>query len=147
VYVLEVAARPIGGLCSKVLRFTCTRGGASDTGTYSLEDVLLRHAVGEDIAPFEREPGAAAVMMIPIPKRGILKRVDGLDAARSVPLVEDVHITAKPDQLLEPLPEAGSYLGFVFARGPNAAAVDEAVRAAHGRLRFTVDPAIDVVGA
>src|SRR5688500_8340139 len=120
VFVLEVAARPIGGLCSKVLRFTRAGDGGGERPTYSLEDVLLRHAVGEDIAAFGREPAAAAVMMIPIPKRGVLKRVDGTDAARDVALVEDVQVTAKPDQLLEPLPEAGSYLGFIFARGPRA---------------------------
>ena len=145
VFVLEVAARPIGGLCSKVLRFTHDVGGAAEAATYSLEEVLLRHAVGENIAAFEREPRAAAVMMIPIPKRGLLKGVEGVDAARAVPLVEDVQITAKADQLLEPLPEAGSYLGFIFARGPHPQDVDAAVRAAHARLRFTIDPAIDVV--
>ena len=144
VFVLEVAARPIGGLCSKVLRFTRAGDGGRERPTYSLEDVLLRHAVGEDIAAFGREPAAAAVMMIPIPKRGVLKRVDGTDAARDVALVEDVQVTAKPDQLLEPLPEAGSYLGFIFARGPRAEDVEAAVRTAHERLRFTIDPAIAV---
>jgi biotin carboxylase len=136
IFVLEVAARPIGGLCSKALRFA---------GGTSLEHVLLRHAIGQDVSASTREAGASAVMMIPIPKRGMLKRVDGEDAARAVRHVEDVHITARLGQLLEPLPEAGSYLGFIFARGESARDVDAAVRAAHARLQFTIDSTIDVV--
>ena len=42
---------------------------------------------------------------VPIPARGHLKRVDGVEEAAEVPGVERVVITAKPDQLLEPLPE------------------------------------------
>ena len=136
IHVLEVAARPIGGLCSKALRF---EDGAS------LEHVLLRHAIGEDVSAARREAVASAVMMIPIPKRGMLRRVEGEDAARSVPGVEDVRVTAKVGQLLEPLPEASSYLGFIFARAASSAAAESAVRAAHERLVFTVDAPIDVV--
>ena len=128
VFVLEVAARPIGGLCSRVLRF-----GAGD-GTSSLEHVLLRHALGHDVSRVSREAGAAAVMMIPIPARGLFKRVAGEDAARACPFVEEVRITAKMDQLIEPLPEGGSYLGFIFARAPDAAMAEAAVREAHRQL-------------
>ncbi len=116
VFVLEVAARPIGGLCSKVLRF-------GDERPVPLEEVLLRHATGSEIAHYVREAQAAGVMMIPIPKRGILKKVDGVEAAAGVSGIEEVRITAKRDQLLEPLPEAGSYLGFIFARAPDPATV------------------------
>ena len=137
VHVLEVAARPIGGLCSRVLRFT------SDSSSVSLEHVLLGHALGERVAA-ARDDLAAAVMMIPIPRRGILRSVAGEDRAREVPHVEEVRITAKQDQLLEPLPEAGSYLGFVFARAPLPIEAEAAVREAHRRLVFTVDGAIDV---
>ena len=137
VHVLEVAARPIGGLCSRVLRFT------SDGVSVSLEHVLLAHALGGRVAAAGDEL-AAAVMMIPIPRRGILRSVAGEDRAREVPHVEDVRITAKQDQLLEPLPEAGSYLGFVFARAPLPTEAEAAVREAHRRLVFTVDGAIDV---
>jgi biotin carboxylase len=133
VFVLEVASRPIGGLCSRALRF--------DDGA-SLEEVLLRHALGEDVASRRREALASAVMMIPIPKGGWLKRVEGEEAARAVPHVEDVRITAKRGQLLEPLPEAGSYLGFIFARAGLATEADAAVRYAHTRLAFTIDPQI-----
>ena len=139
IVILEVAARPIGGLCSRVLRF------APEAAT--LEDVLLRQALGEDVSRYTREPHASGVMMIPIPKRGMFRRVDGEAAARGVALVEDVRMTAKPDQLMEPLPDGGSYLGFIFARGGEPSAVVAALRDAHRRLRFTIDPPIDVAGA
>lgn len=135
-FVLEVAARPIGGLCSRALRFG---------DKVSLEHVLLLHAIGEDVSVWTREAAASAVMMIPIPKRGMLRRVDGEDAARAVPHVEEVRVTAKLGQLLEPLPEAGSYLGFIFARAVSTGHADAAVRAAHARLSFTIDSAIEVV--
>ena len=137
VFVLEVAARPIGGLCSKVLRF-----GIEPSA--SLEEVLLRHATGRDITSYVRETQAAGVMMIPIPKAGILKRVEGIEAAAAVPGIEDVRITAKRDQRLEPLPEAGSYLGFIFARAPDPATVVTALNGAHARLRFEVASSLPV---
>ena len=139
IYVLEVAARPIGGRCAKVLRFG---GGGGEPR--SLEHVLLQHALGHDVSRESRETEAAAVMMIPIPCRGVFKGVSGEDEARLVPFVEDVQITAKRDQLLEPLPEAGSYLGFIFARAPLPAQVEAAVREAHRRLAFTIVAPIDV---
>jgi biotin carboxylase len=138
IFVLEIAVRPIGGLCSKALRFA---DGSS------LEAVLLRHAIGEDVSPATRERVASSVMMIPIPSRGVLGRVDGEAEARQVAYVEDVQVTARMGQLLEPLPEAGSYLGFIFARAAAAADAEAAVRAAHARLSFTIHAPIDVVKA
>ena len=129
--MLEVAARPIGGLCSRVLSFT---SGADEP--VSLESVLIRHALGQSTDGYVREPRAAAVMMIPIPQRGLYKGLSGEDTARAVPGVTEIRITAKIDQLLEPLPEAGSYLGFIFARGTEPADAEAAVRAAHGALSF-----------
>jgi len=146
VYVLEVAGRPIDGLCSRVLRFR-DRYGAADEPTASLERVLLEHASGRSIDPWSRETAAAGVMMIPIPARGLLQRVDGEEAARRINGIAEVVITAKRQQLLEPLPEAGSYLGFIFARGRSAAAVEQALRDAHAHLRFQIDPAIAVRNA
>ena len=136
IVLLEIAARPIGGLCSNALRFE---------GGLTLEDVLLRHAFGEDISACRREDRASAVMMIPIPRRGLLRRVHGVEDARAVRHVEDVRISAKPDQLVEPLPEAGSYLGFIFARAATPEDAEGAVRAAHARLTFVIDASIDVV--
>jgi biotin carboxylase len=134
IYVLEVAARPIGGLCSRVLSFV--RG--ADGSRESLESVLIRHALGQSIDHYTREPQAAAVMMIPIPRRGVYKGVSGEDRAHGIPGITEIRVTAKTDQLLEPLPEAGSYLGFIFARAPRASDAEMAVRKAFGHLRFEI---------
>jgi biotin carboxylase len=139
VFVLEVAARPIGGLCARALRFS------AGSGLASLEEVLLRHAIGEDISGMTREPCAAGVMMIPIPRRGIYRDVTGLEAAGAVPGIEDVHITAKPDALLLPLPEGRSYLGFIFARGDDSAGVERALRTAHRHLHFAIERDVSLV--
>jgi biotin carboxylase len=136
VYILEVAARPIGGLCSRALRF------ATDV---PLEAVLLRHAIGEDVSCYTREATASGVMMIPIPRRGIYRGVKGIDAAKAVSGVADVRITAKPDTVLVPLPDARSYLGFIFARGTEPADVDRALREAHARLEFQVERELAVL--
>jgi len=133
VHLLEVAARPIGGLCSKALRFV------SPGGEVSLEEVLLRHARHEDVTAFTRERRASGVMMIPIPHRGIYKSVEGERDARAVTDIVDLQITAKPDARLVPLPEGKSYLGFIFARATTPLAVEQALRAAHAKLRFQID--------
>jgi biotin carboxylase len=127
--VLELAARSIGGLCSRSLRF--------GTGL-TLEDIILRRALGLPIASLEREGRAAGVMMIPIPRAGILEAVEGVEAAAAVALVEDVTISAHPGEALVPLPEGHRYLGFIFARGDTPAAVERALRDAHARLSFIV---------
>jgi hypothetical protein len=132
VFVLEVAARPIGGLCARVLR--------------GLEELLLRHALGN--APeWPAQTSASGVMMIPIPRRGFLRGITGIEAAKAVPDIEDVRITAKPDQLLVPLPEGASYLGFIFARAAGAAAADRALRDAHAQLVFTIDPELPMLAS
>ena len=135
-FLLEVAPRPIGGLCSKVLRFTPS--SPDDSRVATLEDVLLRHAVGEDLSNCSREACAAGVMMIPIPRRGMLKRVTGIDRASAISGVEEVRITAKADQLLEPLPEAASYPGFIFARGADSRSVVRALKEAQALLEFEI---------
>lgn len=125
--VIEVAARSIGGLCSRTLRF-----GAG----VALEDVILAHALGRDPLPPERERGAAGVLMLPIPRRGVLREVRGLERALAVPGVAGVEITAPIGQELIPLPEGSSYLGFAFARGDSPEAVERALRAAHAALEL-----------
>jgi hypothetical protein len=157
VFVLEVAARPIGGLCARALRFVrresaqtaAPSGGRvvqnSTRAEISFEELLLRHALGEESTEWQREALASGVMMIPIPKRGIYRGASGLDEARAVPGVVDVRLTAKLDQLLLPLPEGASYLGFIFARASRAADVDVALRTAHARLAFTIAPEMRVL--
>lgn len=139
VHLLEIAGRPIGGLCSKALRFVSPGGEAS------LEEVLLRHALQQDVGSFARERRASGVMMIPIPHRGVYRSVEGERDARAVPDIVDVQITAKPDAALIPLPEGRSYLGFIFARATTPLAVEQALRTAHAKLRFTIDREIAVV--
>ncbi|HYB74214.1 MAG TPA: ATP-grasp domain-containing protein [Candidatus Sulfotelmatobacter sp.] len=133
-WVLEVAARTIGGLCSRALRFGLGM---------SLEELIIRDALGMEVAP-DREAAAAGVMMIPIPRGGVLKGVQGEAKARRVPGIEDVAITAKPDQDLVPLPEGSSYLGFIFARAASPQKVEGALRKAHRHLRFDIVPSLPV---
>jgi hypothetical protein len=142
VFVLEAAARPIGGLCARALNFSAIRNPQS---TIRLEELLLRHALGEDPGAWRRERDASGVMMIPIPRRGILRGVDGVDEAGAVPDIDHIRITAKPDQLLVPLPEGASYLGFIFARASSGSAVEQALRAAHARLSYAIDPEVPVL--
>lgn len=129
--VIEVAARSIGGLCARTLRF--------GLGASSLEELVIRNALGEPLGATDRA-GAAGVMMIPIAQGGVLGAVHGVDAARAVPLVEEVEVTARAGEVLVPPPEGASYLGFIFARGATPAAVEQALRDAHARLAFTVAP-------
>ncbi len=136
VWMLEVAARPIGGLCSRALRFE---------GGVSLEELIVRHAVGEDVAGAELADAASGVMMIPIPKAGIYEGVQGVEAARAVPRIERVIITAKQGQRMERLPEAASYLGFIFANAETAEQTERALRDAHVKLRFEIATSLRVV--
>ena len=137
-YVLEVAARPIGGLCAKALRFE--HGGQR----IGFEDLLLLHAAGLSIDEWRREHLAAAVMMIPIPRSGTFRGVDGVQAAGAVPYIDEIEITAKADQQLLALPEGSSYLGFIFARATTVKDAVGALREAHARLRFTIDPLLPI---
>src|SRR5690606_39065726 len=139
-YVLEIAARPIGGLCARALRFR-----DRDGETIGLEELLLRHALGDDVTGWTREPDASGVMMIPIPRAGILRSVEGIDDTRAIPGVDDVRVTAKMGQRLVPLPEGASYLGFIFAHAAAPDAAEQALREAHAALRFAIDAELPVV--
>ena len=128
-FVLEVAARSIGGLCARTLTF--------GTGL-SLEDLILCHALDRPLESLERERRAAGVMMIPIPRAGRLVAVHGVEEAEAVEAVDDVVITMHQGQEVIPLPEGWQYLGFIFARAEKPAAVEAALRKAHARLRFDI---------
>ena len=127
--VLEIAARSIGGLCGRTLRF--------GTGM-SLEELILRRALGRPVDSLERERAAAAVMMIPIPGGGTLEEVRGLDEARAVPHVEDITISLHKGQEVVPLPEGSRYLGFIFSRAATPAEAEAALRAAHRHLQLVI---------
>ena len=135
--VIEVNARSIGGLCSRVLRF--------GTGM-SLEELIIRHALEEGVELPERQSQAAGVMMIPVPRAGRLIEIRGLDEAKAVSGVEDVTISAHPGQRLVPLPEGARYLGFTFATAVSPEAVEAALRESHAQLEFVIEPFVDREG-
>lgn len=129
-WVLEAAPRPVGGLCSRALRFGPDRK--------LLEEILIRHALGTPGSDLEREDGSSGVMMIPVPKSGVLERVEGEDQARATPEIEDVQITVRLKDFIAAWPEGSSYLGFIFAHGNSPDEVESALRLAHGHLKFEI---------
>jgi len=131
-WVLEVAARSIGGLCARTLRF-----GAGIT----LEELILRHAAGLDLPPHDRERSASGVLMLPIRRAGRLREVRGQAGARAVPGIDGLTITVPRGETLVPLPEGDRYLGFLFARAATPDAVERALRTAWAALDVVVDPA------
>ena len=136
VWLLEIAGRSIGGLCSQVLRFGVD---------VSLEELIIRQAAGLPLGDASRRDHAAGVMMIPIPEAGLLRAVSGVEEAAAVPLVESVEITARLNYPLVPLPEGDSYLGFIFARGETPEEVESALRRAHACLHFEIDALLPVL--
>jgi biotin carboxylase len=130
VWIMEVAARTIGGLCGRLLRF--------GTG-YGLEQLVIKHALGHTIH-LDPAGGAAGVLMIPIPKAGILRRVEGLLSAEKIEYIEEVNIQIREGYELVPVPEGSSYLGFIFARAPSAKLAEQALRQAHSCLNIVIAP-------
>ncbi len=128
--VLEVASRTIGGECARLLSY--------GTG-HSLESLVIAHATGKPLE-IQAETGAAGVLMIPTPQAGIMRRVEGISAARAVPFVEDILINVREGYELVPLPEGSSYLGFMFASAPTPQQAEAALRAAHAELKIVVAP-------
>lgn len=141
-WVLEIAPRSIGGLCSRALAFDDPGGGR-----LSLEDLILRHALGHPVERVEREPSAAGVMMIPIPSAGILRRVGGARDAARVDGIDEVKITVPPGQAVAPPPEGSRYLGFLFAHAETPESVEAALRESHGRLEIEIEPDAHEPGA
>lgn len=135
-WMLDIAARPIGGLCAQALRFE---------GGMPLEELLVRHALGEKVEELPRESCASGVMMIPIPRAGAYEGVENVEEALQTPHVDGIEITAKPAQKLIPLPEGASYLGFIFARADSPAEVEAALRTAHAKLKFRIAENLPVI--
>jgi biotin carboxylase len=139
VWPLEIAPRPIGGLCARALRF--------GRELMSLEELLVRHAIGLEGTDAERETIASGVMMIPVPANGILERVEGENEARAVENIVSVEITARLHDKIVAWPEGSSYLGFIFARTDEPEKVERALRAAHEKLNFVVSAELPVSNA
>jgi hypothetical protein len=140
VWPLEVAPRPIGGLCARALRFSLD--GASEP--IGLEELLFRHALELPGWNSPRERIASGVMMIPVPKSGILEGVSGEERARSIPRITELAITARLHDAIAAWPEGSSYLGFLFARGSTPEKVEQSLREAHEKLSFTITPGLPV---
>ena len=136
VYVLSVAAKPMEALWSPTLRFQKKGEGP----VVPLEEVLLRHALGESPSDWRREAAASGVMMIPVPARGVFRAVDGVAEATAIPGIDDVRILVSPDQPVVPRPDAAAQLGVIFAHGATTEEVEGALREAHALLRFAIDP-------
>ncbi len=140
VWPIEIAARPIGGLCARALRFF-----ANETDEpIALEELLLRHALQLPGWDAPREPIASGVMMIPVPHSGVLEGVSGEATARATPGITELHITARLHDHIAAWPEGSTYLGFLFARGSNAAEVERELREAHKKLEFKIAPRLPV---
>ena len=137
VWILEIAPRTIGGMCARLLQV-----GAG----YSLEELVLAHALARPLST-QATDGGAGVLMIPIPKAGILRRIEGLTAAQRVPFIEDIDIQVREGYELIPLPEGASYLGFIFAHAPSPAQAEAALRTAHACLRIIVAPLWKAISA
>jgi len=140
VWPIEVAPRPIGGLCARALRF-CLADGEKEIG---LEELLLRHTLGLPGGDALREAAASGVMMIPVPRSGVLENVEGEESARQIPGITSLEITARVHDYIAAWPEGASYLGFLFAKGDAPAAVEAALRTAHAQLKFTLTPRLPV---
>ncbi|HEY6344576.1 MAG TPA: ATP-grasp domain-containing protein [Bryobacteraceae bacterium] len=166
VWMLETAARPIGGLCARALRFERFRRadfsprGASAPLLASeaeasrglkpalhdtLEQLLLLHALGEDVSRFLLAPGGHGVMMIPIPRSGVFLGAEGIEEAREIAGITEIEVTAKEGQQLQALPEGATYLGFIFSRARSPEQAERALRLAHARLRFNIGQSLPVV--
>ena len=140
VWPIEVAPRPIGGLCARALRF-CFAAGEKEIG---LEELLLRHALGLPGGDAIREAVASGVMMIPVPQSGILENVEGEEPARQIPGITNLEITTRVHDYIAAWPDGSSYLGFLFARTDAPAEVEAALRTAHAQLKFTLTPRLPV---
>ncbi len=128
-FPIDIAARSIGGLCARTLQF--------GTGM-SLEEIILRHAIGESVDSFDAARQASGVMMIPIPEAGTLRAVTGQDEAQAVAGIESVTISIPVGRSVRPLPEGDEYLGFIFSVGATPGEAEAALRTAHALLKFEI---------
>jgi biotin carboxylase len=135
VWVLEVAPRTIGGQCGRLLELALG---------LSLEEVIMSNALGHS-ACVQNDGQSAGVMMIPVPGPGVLRRLEGLARARAVDRIESVLIDVHPGHLFVPWPEGSSYPGFIFAKAPDTAQVERALRQAHAQLKFVLAPHFPIV--
>jgi biotin carboxylase len=135
VWVIEVAARTIGGECARMLELATQQ---------TLESVVLHQALGQSVE-VNHIQGGAGVLMIPIPREGVLRRIEGVLAARAVPYIDEVVFSIREGEKLVPLPEGGSYLGFIYATAPSPEQAEQALREAHACLNIVTAPFIPLL--
>ena len=131
VVLLEIASRPIGGLCGRSLKF-----GLTDT---PLEELLIRNALGIRVRGTRLSPGASGVSMIPVPTPGVFAGIEGIEVALEVDHVTGVEVNRLAGRLVAPLPDESTYLGFVFARAPTPGEVERALRTASEVLQVMIE--------
>jgi hypothetical protein len=128
--MLELAARSIGGLCSRALRFP---------GGRTLEELILASALGHPVpAAVQASDQATGVYMLPVPRAGVLRGVEGRDSAAALPGITGLTITVPVGQPVRPLPDGDRYLGFIFAAAATRHEVEQALTAARDQLRVTI---------
>jgi len=128
--MLELAARSIGGLCSRALRFP---------GGQALEELILASALGQPVPAASHAPDqVAGVYMLPVPRAGVLRAVEGRDSAAAVPWITGLTITIPVGQQVRPLPDGDRYLGFIFAAATSRHEVEQALITARDQLRVTI---------
>jgi hypothetical protein len=127
-------------MCAASLAFSSTQYSEA----IGLEELILRHAIGEDLSTWQREHAASGVMMIPIPASGVFHQVHGVEEAKVTADVTDVQITARVHDEILAWPEGSSYLGFIFAKSESPAGAERALREAHSKLHFQIHPALPV---
>jgi L-aminoacid ligase-like protein/ATP-grasp domain-containing protein len=140
IWPIEIAPRPIGGLCARSLEFA----SPDHPHLISLEELILRHAIGEEVSSWQREELASGVMMIPVPASGVLESVHGVEDAQHVQFITEIEITARVRDTIFAWPEGSSYLGFIFAKAETARDVETALRSAHSKLRFNIKAPLPV---
>ena len=126
IVLIEMASRTIGGQCAQLIEYALG---------IKLEEVIIRLMCFEKLK-FDIKQKHAGVLMIPIKKRGILKRVEGLLEAQKVNHISNIEIHIQPGYELIPLPEGASYLGFIFASADSFADTFNALRNCHEKLKF-----------
>ncbi len=134
-WIMEVASRTIGGECARLLTY--------GTG-HDLETLVIKKALDEQVNVGEQND-ALGVLMLPMPGAGILRRIEGIQAAQKIKYIEEILISVREGYELVPLPEGGSYLGFIFARAPTPRLVEAALREAHSQMDIIVAPVFRMV--
>jgi biotin carboxylase len=128
--MLELAARCIGGLCSRALRFP---------GGMILEELVLANVLGQPLPAISREPARpSGVFMLPVPRPGVLRAVEGRDKAAAVPGITGLTITIPRGQRVLPLPDGDQYLGFIFAEAGTRHDVETALTTARDQMHVII---------